>query len=55
MNRIVETDFSSFSDKPKYILVFNYYKMVGLHLVDWVTDKKREYIVGQWKIKYKEQ
>lgn len=50
---IVETKTEYFTINPKYILSFYFYNMVALHLIDFDTDKKRKYCVGQWIIKYK--
>ena len=56
MSRIVETKFESFSIIPKYFLFF-YFKSTDfaiVHAIDWSTNKKRNNLVGQWIIKYKQ-
>lgn len=53
---IVDTEFTSFAIKPRYILSFYYeiYNTICLHAIDYISEKDREYCNGQWKIKYKQ-
>jgi len=53
MSRIVKTDFASFASKPKYILCFDISGTICTHAVEYMESRKREYCVGQWKIKCK--
>ena len=55
MSRIVETYPCYFSSKPLYILCFDIDKTICTHSITYIEQKNRQWLVGQWIIKYKQQ